>query len=98
MGAPGTRPSAGTRALGWDTAEGGVGSGDIMSDRAYGHTGYTGTSIWIDPEKGLFVVLLMNRVTLRGEATRHALLRRDVADAVERAVLDAPLVDWESLK
>ena len=43
-------------------------------------------------------MLLMNRVTLRGEATRHAQLRRDVADAVQRAVLDAPLVDWESLK
>jgi CubicO group peptidase (beta-lactamase class C family) len=88
----------GSRALGWDTPTPGSSAGRYFSPRSFGHTGYTGTSMWIDPEKGLFVVLLMNRVTLRGEATRHAQLRRDVADAVQRAVLDAPLVDWESLK
>lgn len=86
------------RALGWQKPNGTNSAGHNMSPEAFGHTGFTGTSIWIDPEKGLFVVLLMNRVTLRGEATRHAQLRRDVADEVERAVLDAPLVDWESLK
>jgi hypothetical protein len=40
-------------------------------------------------------VLLTNRVNSRGEATRHTQLRRDVADAVESAIRDAPLVDWE---
>ena len=89
---------AGSRALGWDTPAPGSSAGRYFSPRSFGHTGYTGTSLWIDPEKGVFVVLLMNRVTLRGEATRHVQLRRDVADAVERAVLDAPLIDWESLK
>jgi CubicO group peptidase (beta-lactamase class C family) len=89
---------AGSRALGWDTPAPGSSAGRYFSPRSFGHTGYTGTSLWIDPEKGMFVVLLMNRVTLRGEATRHVQLRRDVADAVERAVLDAPLIDWESLK
>jgi len=88
----------GSRALGWDTPTPGSSAGQYFSPRSFGHTGYTGTSLWIDPEKGVFVVLLMNRVTLRGEATRHAQLRRDVADEVERAVLDAPLVNWESLK
>jgi len=88
----------GSRALGWDTPTPGSSAGQYFSPRSFGHTGYTGTSLWIDPEKGVFVVLLMNRVNLRGEATRHAQLRRDVADAVQRAVLDAPLVDWESLK
>jgi len=88
----------GSRALGWDTPTPGSSAGKYFSPRSFGHTGYTGTSMWIDPEKGLFVVLLMNRVTLRGEATRHAQLRRDVADAVERAVLNAPLVDWEALR
>jgi CubicO group peptidase (beta-lactamase class C family) len=88
----------GSRTLGWDTPTPGSSAGRYFSPRSFGHTGFTGTSLWIDPERGLFVVLLMNRVTLRGEATRHAQLRRDVADAVQRAVLDAPLVDWESLK
>jgi CubicO group peptidase (beta-lactamase class C family) len=89
---------AASRALGWDTPTPGSSAGRYFSPRSFGHTGYTGTSLWIDPEKGLFVVLLMNRVTLRGEATRHAQLRRDVADAVQRAVLDAPLIEWEALR
>jgi hypothetical protein len=37
-------------------------------------------------------------VNSHGEATRHAQLRRDVSDAVQRAVIDAPLIDWEGLK
>jgi CubicO group peptidase (beta-lactamase class C family) len=61
-----------------------------------GHTGYTGTSIWIDPDRALFVIVLTNRVNSRGESTRHPQLRRDVADAVQSAILDAPLVDWEA--
>ena len=70
---------------------------DASSRRAASATpGYTGTSIWIDPERGLFVVLLTNRVNSRGEATRHVQLRRDVADAVQSAILDAPLIDWET--
>ncbi len=88
----------GSRALGWDTPAPGSSAAHYFSPRSFGHTGYTGTSIWIDPEKGVFVVLLMNRVNLHGEATRHVQLRRDVADAVQRAVLDAPLIDWEALK
>jgi hypothetical protein len=54
--------------------------------------------MWIDPERGVFVVLLMNRVNPRGEATRHVQLRRDIADAVQGAILDAPRIDWESLR
>jgi hypothetical protein len=50
----------------------------------------------VDPERGLFVVLLMNRVNSRGEATRHVQLRRDVADAVQSSLRDAPLIDWEA--
>ena len=88
----------GSRALGWDTPAPGSSAGRYFSPRSFGHTGFTGTSLWIDPEKGVFVVLLMNRVNLRGEGTRHVQLRRDVADAVQRAVLNAPLVDWESLR
>ncbi len=87
-----------SRALGWDTPAPASSAGRYFSPRSFGHTGFTGTSLWIDPERGLFVVLLMNRVNTRGEATRHVQLRRDVSDAVQRAVLDAPLVDWEGLR
>jgi CubicO group peptidase (beta-lactamase class C family) len=87
---------ASSRALGWDTPSAVSSAGRFFSPRSYGHTGYTGTSIWVDPERGLFVVLLTNRVNSRGEATRHTQLRRDVADAVQSAIRDAPLVDWEA--
>lgn len=90
--------NATSRALGWDTPAPSSSAGRYFSPRSFGHTGFTGTSLWIDPERGLFVVLLMNRVNSRGEGTRHVQLRRDVSDAVQRAVLDAPLVDWESLR
>ena len=90
--------NATSRALGWDTPAPTSSAGRYFSPRSFGHTGFTGTSLWIDPERGLFVVLLMNRVNSRGEATRHVQLRRDVSDAVQRAVLDAPLTDWESLR
>jgi CubicO group peptidase (beta-lactamase class C family) len=87
-----------SRALGWDTPTPSSSAGRFFSPRSFGHTGFTGTSMWIDPERGLFVVLLMNRVTSRGEGTRHVQLRRDIADAVQAAILDAPRVDWESLR
>jgi CubicO group peptidase (beta-lactamase class C family) len=90
--------AATSRALGWDTPAPASSAGRYFSPRSFGHTGFTGTSLWIDPERGLFVVLLMNRVTSRGESTRHVQLRRDVSDAVQRAVLDAPLIDWEALR
>jgi CubicO group peptidase (beta-lactamase class C family) len=94
-----SRQDGGTsRALGWDTPAQGSSAGRYFSPRSFGHTGFTGTSLWIDPERGLFVVLLMNRVTSRGEGTRHVQLRRDVSDAVQRAVLDAPLIEWEALR
>jgi CubicO group peptidase (beta-lactamase class C family) len=87
-----------SRALGWDTPAPQSSAGRFFSPRSFGHTGFTGTSIWIDPERGVFVVLLTNRVNSHGTATRHTQLRRDVADAVQAAILDAPLIDWESMK
>jgi CubicO group peptidase (beta-lactamase class C family) len=85
-----------SRALGWDTPSDVSSAGRYFSPRSFGHTGFTGTSIWVDPERGVFVVLLMNRVNPRGLATRHTQLRRDVADAVQAAIHDAPLIDWEA--
>jgi CubicO group peptidase (beta-lactamase class C family) len=87
-----------SRALGWDTPAPNSSAGRFFSPRSFGHTGFTGTSMWVDPERGVFVVLLMNRVTSRGEGTRHVQLRRDVADAVQAAILNAPRIDWESLR
>ncbi|HVZ78577.1 MAG TPA: serine hydrolase [Gemmatimonadaceae bacterium] len=83
---------AGTkRALGWDTCTGEGGCGEYLSDRAYGHTGFTGTSIWIDPEREMFVVLLTNRVheaRARRPARVIADVRADLADASALAVED----------
>lgn len=51
------------RALGWDIKSLVKSSaGNLFSPRSFGHTGYTGTSMWVDPEKKLFVIFLTNRV------------------------------------
>ena len=83
-----------SRALGWDTPSDKSSSGRYFSFRSFGHTGFTGTSIWIDPEREVFVVLLTNRVNPTRANLRHEALRRDIADAVQSAILDAPLVEW----
>lgn len=85
-----------SRTLGWDTPSPNSSAGHYFSARSFGHTGFTGTSIWIDPEKQLYLVLLTNRVDPTRANTKVFALRRSVADAVQRAVVGAPLVDWES--
>jgi CubicO group peptidase (beta-lactamase class C family) len=55
-----------------------------MSPDAFGHTGFTGTSVWIDPVQGVFVVLLTNRVyapRARKPISRLKEIRGEVADA-----------------
>ena len=77
------------RAIGWDTKSAeGSSAGTLFSPRSFGHTGFTGTSIWIDPERQLFVILLTNRVypTRENQLIREA--RPAVADAVVRALED----------
>lgn len=54
-------PPGTSRALGWDTPSAPSQSGKYFSAKAYGHLGYTGTSLWIDPERQLSVTLLTNR-------------------------------------
>jgi CubicO group peptidase (beta-lactamase class C family) len=51
-----------SRALGWDTALPTSSCGRYVSPKAIGHTGFTGTSLWIDPERDFYAVLLTNRV------------------------------------
>ena len=70
------------RALGWETPNGTNSAGHFMSRRAFGHTGFTGTSIWIDPERGVFVILLTNRVNPTRERRAIGAIRIAVADAV----------------
>jgi CubicO group peptidase (beta-lactamase class C family) len=90
-----TKRAAGTRALGWDTCDddGGSSCGRYLSDRAYGHTGFTGTSIWVDPDRQMFVILLTNRVhaaRARRPAKVIADVRADLADATASAIVDDP--------
>ena len=51
-----------SRCLGWDSPSGNASGGVYQSENSYGHTGYTGTSLWIDPDHDLFVILLTNAV------------------------------------
>jgi beta-N-acetylhexosaminidase len=79
-----------SRALGWDTPAERSSSGDYLSARAFGHTGFTGTSFWVDPELDLFVVLLTSRTNPTRENGLHVPLRRAVHDAVAQALTDTP--------
>ena len=51
-----------SRAMGWDTPSGYSSGGVYLSDSSFGHTGFTGTSLWIDPENSMIVILLSNAV------------------------------------
>jgi CubicO group peptidase (beta-lactamase class C family)/beta-glucosidase-like glycosyl hydrolase len=75
-----------TRALGWDTPSEPSSGGQYLSGRAFGHTGFTGTSIWIDPEKQLFVILLTNRVHPTRANDRIRAFRPRLHDAVVQAL------------
>jgi CubicO group peptidase (beta-lactamase class C family) len=88
-----------SRALGWDTPTDGSGprsstpgepgfssAGSLFSARSFGHTGFTGTSMWMDPERGLYVILLTNRVHPTRENVAIGRVRAQVADAAVRAL------------
>jgi CubicO group peptidase (beta-lactamase class C family) len=72
------------RAMGWETPNGANSAGRLMKRPAFGHTGFTGTSIWIDPTRDLFVVLLTNRVNPTRQNLRIGAVRTALADAVVR--------------
>ena len=76
------------RAVGWDTPSERSSAGDYFTRSAFGHTGFTGTSIWIDPELDIFVVLLTNRVNPTRDNAQHVPLRRAVHDAAALAITD----------
>jgi len=84
-------PRSEARALGWQalpTGESVSSAGTLFGQHSYGHTGWTGTSLWIDPDRDLFVVLLTNRAyapRARKPFTVLKQVRGAVADAAARA-------------
>lgn len=72
-------PGGGTRRLGWDgqNPDGSGSTGNVLGPRSVGHLGFTGTSLWIDPDSASIYVLLSNCVHPRREDTRIKQLRRD---------------------
>ena len=77
-----------SRALGWDTMLPTSSCGSKLSKSAIGHTGFTGTSLWIDPAKDLYVVILSNRV----HPARH---HHEGIREIRRALHDAIVTDLE---
>ena len=75
-----------SRALGWDTMLPTSSCGTRMSARAIGHTGFTGTSLWIDPEQDVYVVWLTNRVHPTRENESLLVLRPRLHDAIMGAI------------
>jgi len=85
------RRGSSARTLGWEalpTGEDVSSAGTLFGPRSYGHTGWTGTSLWIDPDRGLFVLLLTNRAFAPRARTSFTILKQvrgHVADAAARA-------------
>lgn len=71
----------GHRGLGWQMADGSTSSGNLFSRESFGHTGFTGTSLWVDPVNDRFVVLLTNRVHPSRKNSKLYKIRERLADA-----------------
>jgi serine-type D-Ala-D-Ala carboxypeptidase len=80
-------PQGTSRALGWDTPSAPSQSGRYFSPRSYGHLGYTGTSLWNDPERQLSVTLLTNRTWPDRSSQAIKQIRPAFHDAVIEALL-----------
>jgi len=81
-----------TRALGWDTKsdEGYSSAGERFGNQSFGHTGYTGTSFWVDPEQDLYAILLTNRVYPDDTDRQISQYRPQFADIVYQALIAPP--------
>ena len=89
-----TASAGGSQALGWKLCAGGAACGRYLGTTAFGHNGFTGTSMWIDPERRLFVIVLTNWVLPPpwGRVAPLAVLhdvRSDIADIAASAILPA---------
>jgi len=76
-----------SRALAWDTMLPTSSCGTKLSPAAIGHTGFTGTSLWVDPLQDLYVVLLTNRVHPARDNNAVQRVRREVHDAIVESVI-----------
>jgi CubicO group peptidase (beta-lactamase class C family) len=74
------------RTLGWDVALDPAATGRFFSTRAFGHYGFTGTSLWIDPERNLFIILLTNRVNPSVDNIKIRRVRPELHDAIFEAL------------
>ena len=87
-------PDIHRRALGWDTIdpdpEGYSSAGEHFGPNSFGHTGFTGTSIWIDPDQDLFVILLTNRVYPTRENGKIVQVRAKLADIASESIIGPP--------
>jgi CubicO group peptidase (beta-lactamase class C family) len=81
-------PPGSSRTLGWDSPSQGSSAGSRLDSTSIGHTGFTGTSIWIDPTRELVIVLLTNRVHPTRENNRMGAVRRGVADRIVQGLRD----------
>jgi CubicO group peptidase (beta-lactamase class C family) len=89
-----TTPGPGWRGLGWQTCPGDGSCGQYLSTRAFGHTGFTGTSMWIDPERDLVVIVLTNWIHGRASGGVAPVgivqdVRSDVVDLAALSITDA---------
>jgi beta-glucosidase-like glycosyl hydrolase/CubicO group peptidase (beta-lactamase class C family) len=82
-------PPGSDRALGWDTpSDKGSSAGDYFSAESFGHLGFTGTSLWIDPNRKIAIILLTNRVYPTREREGIYKVRRDFHNAAMKALLE----------
>jgi CubicO group peptidase (beta-lactamase class C family) len=72
-------------------------SGSHFGPRSFGHTGFTGTSIWVDPDQEMFVVLLSNRVHPTRNNNRIGPVRAALADAVATSIASPVEAPWRAL-
>jgi CubicO group peptidase (beta-lactamase class C family) len=88
-----TAPGPGWRGLGWQTCPGDGSCGHYLSTRAFGHTGFTGTSMWIDPERDLVVIVLTNWIHGRASGGVAPVgvvqdVRSDIVDLAALSITD----------
>jgi CubicO group peptidase (beta-lactamase class C family) len=83
-----TTPANTSRALGWDTPSTHSQSGQYFYPNSFGHLGYTGTSLWIDPEQQLSITLLTNRTWPDNKHQAIKQVRPAFHDEIVRALRD----------
>ena len=86
---PGLTPASQRRGLGWDVdTPHSAPRGALFGIGGFGHTGFTGTSLWVDPSSGVFVVILTSRLHPDGKAPPPTSLRYRIATVVASAIVD----------